>query len=740
MNIKKITTLMLAIVMIFACFPLATFSASAIAGAGAPTDMDFYVLGIDVSEWQGDSIDYAKLKASGCEYVILRVGFATTIDECFLINYENARAAGMPLGVYLYSHALTREGAAAEAQFCIDLFEQYGMYFEYPIYMDVERTDQLSLSWQETVALCEGWCETLVNAGYFPGIYALLDIMNDLKKDDDFVTTYDLWVPHVGAVEATGSHFTHTSKSYNEDGYGMWQYSWFNLTPDNEYIYDGVYSSGTTKVTALDLDVCYKDYPAIMAEYGYNNCGAPNLAAGKSYTTTTPTRGDEWDDDGVRLTDGKKGSLDGDTAVYSGWNAKSIDITVDLGAGNGDHNTYTLYAAKNLEWGIDTPAALTISGSYDGTNFTELGMTTTVNTESDSSPWSTHTLTVSADASNYRYVKFTVQSNVTHIWIDEVTVSYVGDAVTPDMSLTYQKGYTASGIYADETGNIPYPDESDKSLTDGIAAGASTDYSDSAFVGFNKGTDFYVENGYASVLVDLGARYWIDEFSAYYGTGYNIDVGISAPESIEFYVSDDKTSWYKAGAITVTDDTSVNCAKTALSLDASVAGRYIEYRFIGTSNWIMVAEVSAFEGSENPSFDPNPHKCEGIGDWQSDDTNHWKNCECGEKCDVLAHDEGEWVTTKDAEIGVAGEEALKCTVCGHVLDTRATDELYLIGDVDGNGEINSADYLLIKRHCFESYILTGAEFKRADANADETVDSVDYTLVKRLAFGTYVVA
>ncbi len=744
MSFKRIITLILSSAMILACFPLAVFNASAIAGAGAPTDMNYYVLGIDVSEWQGDSIDYAKLKASGCEYVIIRVGYATTIDECFITNYNNARAAGMPLGVYLYSHALTWSGAAAEAQFCIDIFERYGMYFEYPIYIDVEREDQLALSVTETVALCEGWCETLEAAGYFPGVYALLDVMNDLKKDDDFVDKYDLWVPNVGTVAADGNHFTHTSRPYNEDGYGMWQYSWFNLTPDYEYIYDGVYSYGTTKTQDLDLDVCYKDYPSIMATYGYNNCGAPNLAAGKSYTATAPNRGDIWDDDGARLTDGRRGSLAGGTDAYSGWNTKTVDITVDLGTNVTDHNTYTLYAGKNTEWGISEPASLTVSVSDNGTDFTVVGkaLVSEQTASSSTDAWATHTLTVQADTSDYRYVKFTVDAGSNHIWIDEVSVSldedYAGGTVIPDESLTYEKAYTASGIYADGEGNIPYPDEDNKSLTDGIFAKNDTNYADLAFVGFNKGTAFYETNGYASILVDLGERCWIDEFTAHHGTDYNLEYGISAPAGISVYVSDDKVSWYKAGDMTVNNSASVNCAKSTLSLTESVAGRYIDYRFTGEKNWIMVAEVSAFEGAENPNFDNTPHECVGIGDWQSDADSHWKNCECGEKCDASAHDDGAWEVTKNAELGVAGEESLKCTVCGYIIDTRATEPLYSAGDVDGDGEIAATDYLLVKRYCFNSYELSEDEFRRADLNADELVDSVDYTLIKRLAFGSYV--
>ena len=50
---------------------------------------------------------------------------------------------------------------------------------------------------------------------------------------------------------------------------------------------------------------------------------------------------------------------------------------------------------------------------------------------------------------------------------------------------------------------------------------------------------------------------------------------------------------------------------------------------------------------------------------------------CGEEVsrettvvDALGHTEGEWEVTKEAEVGVAGEETLYCTVCGEVIDTR----------------------------------------------------------------------
>lgn len=50
--------------------------------------------------------------------------------------------------------------------------------------------------------------------------------------------------------------------------------------------------------------------------------------------------------------------------------------------------------------------------------------------------------------------------------------------------------------------------------------------------------------------------------------------------------------------------------------------------------------------------------------WQSDETRHWHECECGDKADMEEH-EFIWVITKEAEAGVAGEKHEECKVCGY---------------------------------------------------------------------------
>ncbi len=64
---------------------------------------------------------------------------------------------------------------------------------------------------------------------------------------------------------------------------------------------------------------------------------------------------------------------------------------------------------------------------------------------------------------------------------------------------------------------------------------------------------------------------------------------------------------------------------------------------------------------------------------------------------------------------------------------------FILGDVNEDGEIDQYDYILVKRHYFETRTLTDDEFTRADVNGDTKVDQFDYILIARHYFGTYVI-
>lgn len=51
-------------------------------------------------------------------------------------------------------------------------------------------------------------------------------------------------------------------------------------------------------------------------------------------------------------------------------------------------------------------------------------------------------------------------------------------------------------------------------------------------------------------------------------------------------------------------------------------------------------------------------------EWKSNETQHWHECECGKKSSVFDHD-FEWITDKDAQVGIAGSKHKECKVCGY---------------------------------------------------------------------------
>ena len=66
---------------------------------------------------------------------------------------------------------------------------------------------------------------------------------------------------------------------------------------------------------------------------------------------------------------------------------------------------------------------------------------------------------------------------------------------------------------------------------------------------------------------------------------------------------------------------------------------------------------------------PPSHTHSYSTDWKYDDTNHWHECQCGDKADVAAHSASEWIVDKAATETAAGAKHKECTVCKKVLET-----------------------------------------------------------------------
>lgn len=89
------------------------------------------VKGIDVSYYQGNNIDYAKVKKAGYNFVMARCGYGNMTaypyqkDSTFETNYKNAKAVGLGVGCYFYSYALDADSAKREAEGVLNVIKGY---------------------------------------------------------------------------------------------------------------------------------------------------------------------------------------------------------------------------------------------------------------------------------------------------------------------------------------------------------------------------------------------------------------------------------------------------------------------------------------------------------------------------------------------------------------------------------------------------------------------------------------
>ena len=257
--------------------------------------------GIDVSKWQG-SINWQEAKNDGVDFAIIREGYGkenpSQVDKKFEENYKNAKAVGIPVGVYHYSYADSVEDAKKEAEFCLKNIA--GKQLEYPVVFDIEDKEQLKLNNRQRTDICKAFCEEIEKAGYYVMIYCNLNWYKNYLYSEE-LKKYDLWLAQWDVAEPSVKC-------------GIWQKT------DKGHI-DGI--SGN-----VDLNIAYKDYPTIMKIRGLN--GFKTISAGEykpHYITYVVKSGD---------------TLSGIAAKYH--------TTVDkLVSANGIKDKNKIYAGQSLK-------------------------------------------------------------------------------------------------------------------------------------------------------------------------------------------------------------------------------------------------------------------------------------------------------------------------------------------------------------------------------------------------------
>lgn len=173
--------------------------------------------GIDISRHNG-KIDWNAVKSSGVDYVIIRCGYrgsssgALITDQNFQSNIKGATAAGLKVGIYVFSQAVNEVEAVKEASLAVSLAKGYKL--TYPIFIDTEssggRADKIDVATR--TAVVNAFCQTVQSAGYQAGIYASKSWF-ETKLSMGSVGNYRIWLAQYAAAP------TYSGR------YDMWQYS-----------------------------------------------------------------------------------------------------------------------------------------------------------------------------------------------------------------------------------------------------------------------------------------------------------------------------------------------------------------------------------------------------------------------------------------------------------------------------------------------------------------------------------
>lgn len=189
------------------------------------TDKD-YVSGIDVSSHNGD-IDWETV-ADNVDFAFIRVGYSgysngsLSTDNKARYNLKHANKANVPIGVYFYSQATTKDEAVKEAEYTLEIIKHYDISL--PVVIDFEyayekdgslggRLKGANLTKYQAAEIINAFCDTVSDAGYKPGVYAnthFYESKIDVKSLKSGIT---IWVADYNK-----------SNTYNGK-FDIWQYS-----------------------------------------------------------------------------------------------------------------------------------------------------------------------------------------------------------------------------------------------------------------------------------------------------------------------------------------------------------------------------------------------------------------------------------------------------------------------------------------------------------------------------------
>ena len=153
---------------------------------------------------------------------------------------------------------------------------------------------------------------------------------------------------------------------------------------------------------------------------------------------------------------------------------------------------------------------------------------------------------------------------------------------------------------------------------------------------------------------------------------------VRSSAATEFTVTVMKGTASVAAGTLITDKIAQNTVVT-VTADAPEAGKVFDKWVVLEGNVTLADATKATTTFTMPGNDvkleatykdaPPSHTHSYGTEWKYDDTDHWHECECGDKANIAAHSASEWIVDTAATETADGAKHKECTVCKKVLET-----------------------------------------------------------------------
>lgn len=228
------------ILRVTAVFTVVLIAVSCLSACGkkkrVTTQTEDTTFGIDVARYQG-TIDWKAVAQSGIDFAMIRVGYRGQTDGIIKedpngrYNLQEASKAGIKIGAYFFSTAVSVEEAKEEAEWMGKVLAKYPI--TYPVVYDCEgfqeaSSRQYEMSKQERTDAALAFLSAIEKQGYEGMFYAS---KGDMEFENHWETSridskYKIWV-----AQYPPEPYPATKVSSYSQKHHMWQYSTTGTVP-----------------------------------------------------------------------------------------------------------------------------------------------------------------------------------------------------------------------------------------------------------------------------------------------------------------------------------------------------------------------------------------------------------------------------------------------------------------------------------------------------------------------------